>query len=254
MVSLICLMFLFLNEPIPLLPSRDAEIALAAYQQMLQSWSSGQADQAQVALALEEVEAAIFRRANALQDRFTDQTEWRRIAGDIFYEIPQLPPEIKNAGRFTLPRVRFRLKPQHLFVRAIRFKGTRTLRLSSVTLIFQDKTQVTHDQWAKGTADQGQEFPKEQWTPHLPTYRPNQRPQARRLMAIEVVGSAQDKAFKALLDIEFEIPFPKAADASQAMAAIEAQREQLARGPSAIPSLQTNIKTLERLIKDLGNS
>lgn len=246
------LLLMVINQPTAVIRTKDAKVALEAFRQSLRDWATGRSGPTNAKAALDEVEAAIFRHANALQDRYTDDTEWRSIAGDIFEEIPQLPPETKKDGRYILPNVRFRLKPSNLFVRAIRFQGSRTMRLHSVTLFFQDGSKVSHPLWAKRDTSQGEEFPKEKWTPHLPAYLPNEQPQARRLMAIEVIGSGQDKNYKAELEIQFEIPKPHPADATAAMRQVARMRETLQQGQRAIPELSNQARQLETLINQLG--
>lgn len=247
----ILLLLLFQTGP-TLWRSKDASYALAAYRTTLRDWATGRSGPSNAGRALTELEAAIYRHAHALQDPFNEDTEWRSIAGDIFQELPQLPPEQKSDGRYTLPSVRFALKPSTLYVRAIRFRGTRTMRLHSVTLFFQDGSKVSHPLWAKRDGNQGQEFPKEKWTPHLPSYLPHEQPQARRLMAIEVIGSAQDKDFKSSLEIQFEIPSPEPVEPTAAMAQITRMRQLMAQGQSAIPQLSAATRDLETLIHQLG--
>lgn len=249
---LACLFILIWQNPMPTLRSKDAEVALAAYREALRDWAIGRSGPTRANAALNEVEAAVQRRAYAIQDPFTKNTEWRIIAGDIFDELPQLPPEHIVDGKYLLTGVRFALKPDALFVRAIRFRGTRTMRLHSVTLFFKDGSKVTHALWAQRNQMQGEEFPKEKWTPHLPAYLPNEKPQARRLMSIEVIGTAQDKGYKSELEIQFEIPKPEPVEPTAILNQIAAMRTQMQQGQRSIPELTASTRDLETLIYQLG--
>lgn len=188
--------------------------------------------------ALDRVEAEVTRDSQFKIDRFTKAVlDVEAHAQDVFGSIPRLPAENKTDDRWTFSPTRFDVVPQSLYVFGIKFKGSRTIRLRSVTLHFRDGTHVVHDIWTDREGGNGQAFRKRKYIPMLEAYGPDEVRQAKALSAVEVLGSAQDRHFTAQLDFVFRIPDPSARPflpALEKIAAVKQSWDQLTGGAPQI--------------------
>ena len=127
----------------------------------------------------------------------------------LFNGRPSLPPEDKKGGSWSFGTSRFEVIPDHLYIFAVKLKGSRTIRLKSVTLFFRNGEKIVHDSWKDLQQGNGQDFSKRVFTPYLAVYDDRQTRRARALKSIEILGSAQDGEFSAELEFVFLIPDPQ---------------------------------------------
>jgi hypothetical protein len=201
----------------------------------------------------ERLTAIVERAAPHLTAR-TDapSLELEANAGELFEPPAILPPESVLEGRWRFEPIRFRVKAEHLFVHALTFKGSRTIRIKHVRLIFADGGETLHDRWTNMENGNGKEFDKRDFLPWLSAHPGEPEGPARRLAVLEILGSAQDQGFSAAIDLRVRIPDP-AYDASPAVAEICADLiEALSGQPAESGSAARARAALTRLDRLLG--
>lgn len=204
---------------------------------------------------LDRLDAALQTDNRAKAIRVTGKTEVLAAKPNAFESgRPVLPEEDVRDGRWFFKPIRFELKPRYLFVSAITFKATRTIRLRRVTFLFRDGTKSVHRQWEGEQDGNGRDFPKRIPLPWLPIYPDGGEGPAKRLAAVEILGSAQDGDFDAKLDFLFKIPdqsadnpLQKALDQAAALRKrVEGVPLQPERARQALRDLNRLAETLEQ--------
>lgn len=158
---------------------------------------------------LDGLTESVELNASTRIDRRTRHTHDLDVDNQVAFGFdPHLPRENKVGRRWTFTATTFELLPANMYVFGVKFKSSRTMRVRSVTLHFRDGSKVVHDGWWDVDGGNGQVFGKGKWLPMLDAYSVNQPREAKRLRAIEVVGSAQDRGHTARLEFVFRIPDP----------------------------------------------
>ncbi len=209
---LICGLFLAATDPI-LLRNEETALAFAELEVALEdhlrrnTYPGPTPELPSLPPALEALQRTLERDASARLNRTGSQAiELEAKSRTLFQPPPTLPPENKRDGNWSFETVRFEAATKNLFIFGLTFKSTRTIRLKSVTLVFQEGTRVTHDAWALLENGNGKAFPKRIYLPQMAAFTRDEPRQARALKAVEIVGSAQDGGFAADLDFRFEVP------------------------------------------------
>lgn len=169
----------------------------------------GAADSAPIIDRLFDLDAQLEVQAPLHVDRGTRHSlDLEARNSFVFRKPPILPPEEKRDGQWVFRPVRFEVIPHHLFVFAVRFSGSRTLRIKSVTFHFRDGSCTTFREWESSDQGNGQSFRKRQFTPWIPVYGDASQREARPLAAVEILGTAQDRDHQASLSFNFRVPDP----------------------------------------------
>lgn len=135
----------------------------------------------------------------------------------LFRQAPILPAELKRDGRWFFEPIRFDLVPTNLYVFGIRFQADVTIRIQSVTLYFRDGSSRTEKSGVTTGDGNGQAFDKGRFLPWVRSYADGEPRRAKRLVAIEILGTAQDGNATANLAFELDIPDPAATPSSPAL-------------------------------------
>ncbi len=195
-------------------PNGDVERALSSLQTQLEglirNFNRGwRGDLKSLDGALARLEEAIAHNAeHRVHRRSVPALELEAKNEALFGTIPVLPPESKVDGRWIFPTVRFEVVPRHLFLYDLKFRADHTVRLRKATLFFRDGSSLVHDTWWSMEDGNGKAFPKKEYLPVMGTVALGEARRARALAAIEIVGSAQDGGFEAVLDFTFTVPDP----------------------------------------------
>ena len=171
---------------------------------------------------------------------------------ELFDKPPVAPPESKNGGRWTFPTIRLEVLPRHLYIYGLKLQGKNTLRLSEVTLFFHDGPARVHGQWQSMGSGNGAELSDQTFTPILEAWPEGTPRKARRLAAIEIVGSAQDGAASSELEFVMEVPDPEARPFEEARDLAEALRKRLSARTVNAALLNACLADLVKLAKSLG--
>jgi len=145
----------------------------------------------------------------------------------LFVQTPKLPPEIKRNGTWQFQPIRLDLVPKNLYVYSLRFKGSHTIRIRSVTLHFKTGPPVIHDTWKDMEHGNGRAFSKRSFSPVLNAWREGEQRVARILTAIEILGSAQDSVFESYLDFALEVPEPQSKPYEKALSLVSDLKKDL---------------------------
>lgn len=158
---------------------------------------------------LQDLREAVERNAGARVDVTTRNTFDLEVDNQVVFGLdPHLPKENKRQGRWTFQPVQFDVLLQNMYVFGVQFGANRTIRLKSVRLVFDDGTSILHNGWWDVDNGNGQMFSKRKDIPMLNAWAVGEKRRAKRLRALEIVGSAQDRGHSARLNFKFRIPDP----------------------------------------------
>lgn len=202
--------------------------------------------------ALAKLEEAVQGETAFSIPRFSDSESVLDVVDSLFFgQYPVLPPEIKDGERWRFETIRFEVKPRHMYLFAVSFKASRTIRLKSVTLFFRDGTKIVHQPWDKKESDNGEAFRKRLYLPWFNVYGKNETRVAKPLAAVEIQGSAQDAGFEALLDFRVKIPDIEAEPHAETLAQLTRMKRDWARRSFTADNLNlclTEMRTLARFL------
>lgn len=238
------------------LPETEADFnkLLRGVETAVQRFNTGDrgGDVAALVPALLKLEAAVQRETAFSIPRFSDSESVLDVIGSLFFgQYPVLPPEIKDGEHWRFETIRFDVKPRHMYVFAVSFKASRTIRLKSVTLVFRDGSKIVHQPWEKAGDGNGEAFRKRLYLPWFNVYERNETRVAKPLAAVEILGSAQDAGFEALLDFRVKIPDIEAEPHAEMLAQLARMKRDWARRPLNAETLNlclTEMRTLARYL------
>ena len=198
-----------------------------------------------------EIVSGIERYGDTHVNRFGNKTTDLPISPEAFVGgRPMLPPEQVRDNQWLFQSHVFHLRPRYLFVRALTFKPTRTVRLKRIVLHFHDGESMVHDSWSKMEDGNGKPFSKRGYLPWLSVNPTRQKGPAKRLAAIEVLGSAQDAGFSAAL--EFMVRIPDTREDRTIPALAENLHKILSRTRPGKKELEQALSLLRRLASLIG--
>ncbi len=185
--------------------------------------------------------------------RFSESESVLDVVDSLFFgQYPVLPPEIKDGEHWRFETIRFEVKPRHMYVFAVSFKASRTIRLKSVTLVFRDGTKIEHQPWKKSEDDNGEAFRKRLYLPWLNVYDKDEARVAKPLAAVEILGSAQDAGFEALLDFRVKIPDIEAEPHAETLALLARMKRDWGRRPLNAENLNLCLSEMRTLARYLS--
>ncbi|CAM2007800.1 hypothetical protein [Acanthopleuribacter pedis] len=197
---------------------------------------------------LEVLAAAVETEAAVAVPRFSGDESSLDVNGSVFFKAyPVLPPEIKDGDNWRFETIRFEVVPKNMFIFALTFKASRTIRLKKVTLVFRDGRRMVHDAWADLENGNGRPFRKRLYLPWLDAFERGEIRVARPLAAVEIEGSAQDAGFEALLDFRVKIPDIEAAPHQETRELVVRMRREWARRPLNAEALNQSLQEMARL-------
>lgn len=257
MVTLLSLSYLWLittPQDAALLPSREPERALATMTQVLNRVTTAapladpDRELTRMNHALHQLERALTDGQLAFVNRKSTATFEREVEGArLFGEQPRLPPENKRQGNWRFEVQTFALQSQHLFVQAVTFKGSRTLRIKRVKLIlFDGKHQSFEFPDIQGRGN-GTEFDKRIYLDWMEITDDQGNPRVAKLKAIEITGSAQDGNFSATIDFKMKVPSYEVAIPTEALAIIARMKRHWRNSAQAAAHLAATRQNLEQL-------
>ncbi|MCB1043025.1 MAG: hypothetical protein KDC35_08810 [Acidobacteria bacterium] len=196
---------------------------------------------------LEDLQHSVAENANVRVDTQTRHTFDLDVDNQVtFGGDPQLPKENKSNGRWSFQPIQFDVIIPNLYVFGVQFQANRTIRIRSVTLHFHDGESVIHNGWWDVDRGNGQVFDKRDAIPMLNAWQVNKPRRAKRLRAIEVVGSAQDRGHAARLSFVFRIPDPAQTPYAPAMELMDRVSVAWSRFS------QLDAQTLNAMLMDIG--
>lgn len=157
--------------------------------------------------ALERLESVLTSDSLAYVSREGSQVFESDIQGEeLFGTQPRLPAEDKHDGHWKFETQRFDLKAAFLFIHALTFKASRTIRLQRVRLILANGKSHSFEFPDPDGTQNGQEFEKRTYLKWMKLVDSRGRPKIGRLEAIEIDGSAQDGNFFSVLEFKVQVP------------------------------------------------
>lgn len=185
-----------------------------------------------LSIPLERLELAVQRNAQSRLPLHDGPSLFLEANDEtLFTPVPVLPPENKNAENWTFDNHRFQVVPHHLWIYSLKFRGDTTVRLKSVTLFFRDGETLVYDLWSDLEDGNGQAFSKWDWVTGLNAWSAVEGRRARPLVAIEILGSAQDGELSSPLSFVLEVPDPDAKPYVDALERLAGMKRTWLTGP-----------------------
>lgn len=198
--------------------------------------------------ALDRLENAAIKESQTLVDRSGKQLqEYEAQSTALFGERPRLPAEDKNDGHWTFKPIVFEAQAKHLFIHALTFKASRTIRLQRILLHFVDGPTYAFEYPDPKGQNDGRPFEKRNYLPWLRVLNQRGLPEVRQFRAIEIWGSAQDGNFNAVLDFKFQIPSYQSNTRQKALNLIAKMRRNWQTPKQALEQWRETLSTLEEL-------
>lgn len=194
---------------------------------------------------IDQLDSQIRQGTQHWVDRSGSNLEEFEVDGfSLFGKVPRLPPETKDQGRWSFQPVVFQLTSTNLLVHAIALKATKTIRLQKVTLHFTDGPEHAFLFADDGGPGNGSPFEKRTYLPWMRLNNPQGQPRVRKLKSIEILGSAQDGNFSALLDFKFLAPGMDALDPTDILEATARLQRYWKTPASAARNFPATLQTL----------
>ena len=197
---------------------------------------------------LDRLEAATVKASETLVDRSGERLqEYEAQSAALFGQRPRLPAENKHGGKWRFEPIIFKSKAEHLFIHALTFKASRTIRLQRILLHFADGTTRAFEYPDPQGKSNGRPFEKRKYLPWLRILDQRGLPEVGQFRAIEIWGSAQDGNFNAVLDFKLQIPSYHANSPQKALSLIAKLRRDWQTPQQAIKQWRETMANLEAL-------